>query len=83
MPERGYVLQAMVYAVALHRFLRWRLGDSYRFETHFGGVTYMFMRGMTGRVDADGAPHGIWQWQPSQRLVESLDSLFATGRFTA
>ncbi len=79
MPEKGYVVQALVYAVALHRFLRWRLGDSYDFDRHFGGVTYMFIRGMIGALDPQGHPYGIWHWQPPRSLVESLDALFATG----
>lgn len=78
MPEKGYIVQALVYAVALHRFLRWRLGDTYDFDRHFGGVSYLFVRGMVGTRGKDGQPHGVWHWQPPRALVESLDRLFST-----
>lgn len=80
MAERGYIFQVLVYSVALHRFLRWRLGDNYDFDTHFGGATYLFLRGLTGDTGADGVPRGVWHWRPSRTLVESLDGLFSVGR---
>jgi len=80
MAERGYIFQVLVYSVALHRFLRWRLGDNYDFDTHFGGATYLFLRGLTGDLGADGVPRGVWHWRPSRTLVESLDRLFSVGR---
>jgi len=79
MAERGYIFQVLVYSVALHRFLRWRLGDNYDFDTHFGGATYLFLRGLTGDLGADGVPRGVWHWRPSRTLVESLDRLFSVG----
>ena len=42
-----YPLQALLYCVALHRFLRWRQ-PGYDPETHLGGVLYLFLRGMCG-----------------------------------
>ncbi|MGA0863945.1 MAG: UvrD-helicase domain-containing protein [Ilumatobacteraceae bacterium] len=77
MTTRGYMLQALVYSVALHRLLRWRLGDAYDFETHFGGATYLFVRAMTGARDQSGRPLGVWQWKPSYALVNGLDRLFS------
>ncbi len=50
MLRRHYALQALLYAVALHRFLRWRLPD-YQPERNLAGVVYLFVRGMSG---ADG-----------------------------
>ena len=40
-------LQALLYTVALHRYLRWRL-PRYDPERHLGGVLYLFLRGMIG-----------------------------------
>lgn len=77
MTKRGYMVQALVYSVALHRFLRWRLGDHYDVDRHFGGVTYLFLRGMNGDIDADGNARGVWHWTPSRHLLESLDGLFS------
>ena len=47
MAEHHYTLQYHLYALALHRYLRQRLPD-YRPEAHFGGVRYLFLRGMQG-----------------------------------
>src|SRR5690606_8157537 len=46
MGEQGYYLQYLIYSVALHRYLRQRLPD-YDYERHFGGVYYLFLRGMS------------------------------------
>ena len=47
MLRHHYALQALLYTVALHRFLRWRL-PGYDPDTHLAGVAYLFVRGMTG-----------------------------------
>ena len=47
MIDAHYPLQALLYGVALHRFLRWRLPD-YTPERHLGGTLYLFVRGMCG-----------------------------------
>ncbi len=44
--ERGYDLQYHIYAVALDKYLRARVAD-YDYEKHFGGVRYIFLRGIT------------------------------------
>jgi len=77
-----YGLQALLYVVALHRFLRWRVPD-YSAATHLSGAAYLFVRGMTG-ADApcvEGAPCGVWSWQPSASLVEALSDVFDRGVF--
>ena len=47
MQRAHYGLQALLYTVALHRYLRWRL-PGYDPERHLAGVLYLFLRGMTG-----------------------------------
>ena len=47
MQRAHYALQALLYTVALHRYLRWRL-PGYDPERHLAGVLYLFLRGMTG-----------------------------------
>ena len=47
MIEAHYPLQALLYAVALHRYLRWRQ-PGYDPDVHLGGVLYLFLRGMSG-----------------------------------
>lgn len=72
----GYFFQAMIYSVALQRYLRHRLHD-YDFETHFGGVSYLFLRGLTGESADDGSQFGHYFWQPGRTLVDALDGLFS------
>ena len=45
MADSHYYLQYLIYSVALHRYLQKRL-PGYAWETHFGGVYYLFIRGM-------------------------------------
>ena len=73
-----YPLQAVLYSVALHRYLRWRLPD-YRPEAHLGGAAYLFVRGMTpdGPRFADGSSFGVVSWPVPPALVSALSDLFA------
>ncbi len=79
--EAHYPLQAMLYCVALHRYLRWRQ-PGYDPATHLGGVAYLFLRGMVGPSvppRADGFVPGVWAWTPTPDLVTSLSDLLAGG----
>ena len=71
MLEHRYDLQYQLYTLALHRYLRHRLPD-YDYQTHFGGVYYLFLRGMT----PDHPGRGIWFYRPEQAFTEQLDALF-------
>jgi exodeoxyribonuclease V beta subunit len=62
----------MLYAVALHRYLRWRQ-PGYDPATHLGGVLYLFLRGMCG----EGVDSGVWSWRPPASLVVALSGLLA------
>jgi exodeoxyribonuclease V beta subunit len=73
MAESEYTLQALIYTLALHRWLRFRLGAAYDYERDFGGVRYLFCRGL----DVADAMAGVYAHQPSRALVEALDALFA------
>ncbi len=74
--QHRYDLQYLIYSLALHRFLRWRL-PGYDFERHFGGVYYLFLRGM--RPDR-GYETGVWYDRPPRELIDGLDRLFGGGR---
>ncbi|MFT4110317.1 UvrD-helicase domain-containing protein [Propionicimonas sp.] len=68
-----YPLQALLYCVALHRFLDARL-SGYDPTRHLGGVGYLFVRGMGG----PGAPDtGVFRWHPPSGLVTELSDLLA------
>ena len=71
-----YPLQALIYAVALHRFLRWRQ-PGYDPERQLGGVLYLFLRGMCGphTPTVDGIPCGVLGWAPPAALVCELSGL--------
>ena len=74
-----YPLQAMLYSVALHRFLCWRQ-PGYEPARHLGGVLYLFLRGMCGPsapAGADGQTPGVWSWRPPAGLVQELSDLLA------
>ncbi|MCP9827383.1 UvrD-helicase domain-containing protein [Synechococcus sp. L2F] len=54
MAANHYPLQAHLYLVALHRYLRWRL-PGYTPERDLGGYVYVFLRGVPGeRAQAAG-----------------------------
>lgn len=70
MVEHRYDLQYQLYSLALHRLLSLRL-PRYDFDQHFGGVFYLFLRGMP--------QGGIFHTRPSRELVLGLDRLFSEG----
>jgi exodeoxyribonuclease V beta subunit len=73
MNERLYVLQSHLYAVALHQYLARRV-PGYNYERHFGGVYYVFVRG----VDPARPQFGVFRDRPSARLIDKLrDQLVA------
>jgi exodeoxyribonuclease V beta subunit len=80
MLQAHYPLQALLYEVALHRFLRWRLAD-YAPDRHLGGVLYLFLRGMCGPgvTFADGVLPGVFEWRPPASLVVATSDLLAVG----
>jgi len=80
MERAHYGLQALLYTVALHRYLRWRL-PGYDPGAHLAGVLYLFLRGMTGPDTPviDGAPCGVFAWRPSGALVEALSDVLDAG----
>jgi len=67
MLDQHYSLQFLIYTVATHRMLKNTL-PSYDYEQHFGGVRYLFLRGMDGATD-----NGIYWHRPDISLVTELD----------
>ncbi|HDT4627215.1 TPA: exodeoxyribonuclease V subunit beta [Enterobacter hormaechei subsp. steigerwaltii] len=72
MQMHRYDLQYQLYTLALHRYLRHRIAD-YRYDDHFGGVIYLFLRG----VDAADPRSGIFSTRPDAELINKMDNLFA------
>ncbi|MCP2315049.1 exodeoxyribonuclease V beta subunit [Nocardia amikacinitolerans] len=69
-----YPLQALLYSVALHRYLRWRL-PGYDPSRHLGGCRYLFVRGMVGPETPHG--RGVFDWTPPVALIIALSDLLA------
>ncbi|CAH2776566.1 MAG: Exodeoxyribonuclease V beta chain (EC [uncultured Paraburkholderia sp.] len=78
MASHAYHLQALLYTVALHLYLKTRVRD-YSYETHIGGYLYLFVRGVRPQWrDADGAA-GVHVRRPAFELVALLDAAMIGG----
>ncbi|MPZ73004.1 MAG: AAA family ATPase [Nitriliruptorales bacterium] len=80
MMREHYPLQALLYSVALHRYLRWRM-PGYSIERNFAGVLYLFVRGMSGpsTPQVDGGRCGVFGWRPAAALITDLSDLLDVG----
>lgn len=74
MIEHRYDFQYQIYALALHRFLAQRIED-YDYQQHFGGVYYIFMRGVTNQANTQ-TQTGVYFSRPSEAFLNALDDLF-------
>ena len=73
MAHSEYDLQALIYTLALHRWLRFRLGAGYDYARDFGGIRYLFCRGLdAARSDSPGIHAQCF----APELVHALDALF-------
>ncbi|HEX8296166.1 MAG TPA: exodeoxyribonuclease V subunit beta [Chthoniobacteraceae bacterium] len=76
MARHHYGLQYHLYTLALHRYLRLRLAAAYDYERHFGGVFYVFLRG----VDPARPELGIFRDRPPRERIAELDAIFSPTR---
>jgi exodeoxyribonuclease V beta subunit len=76
MNHSSYPVQAILYSIVLHRYLRWRL-PGYNADEHLGGVMYLYLRGMAGAATplVDGYPCGVFSWRPTAALLEALSAV--------
>ncbi len=70
MRSHNYGLQYWLYTVALHRYLG-SVEDGYDYNRHFGGICYLFVRGMA----ADSPGSGVFFAVPPEEKVRNLDIL--------
>jgi exodeoxyribonuclease V beta subunit len=75
MAREAYYLQYLVYCVALHRYLAVRV-PGYDYESHFGGVRYLFLRGMRPE---SGLACGVYADRPAYGLIAALDGYLGNG----
>lgn len=86
--DHRYDLQYLLYSVALHRLLRHRLGSDYDYDQHFGGVYYLFLRGMelvsSGSDEKQRSAQnskrrdvlpGVYFIKPEKDLIQRMDEL--------
>ncbi|MGV6850950.1 MAG: exodeoxyribonuclease V subunit beta [bacterium] len=71
--ERRYDLQYLIYSLALHRYLAYRIKD-YDYEQHFGGVYYLFLRGMHPQ---NSKGNGVYYTRLTAAQIDRADQLFA------
>jgi len=71
MDAHHYPLQALLYTVALHRYLRERL-PGYAPQTHLGESWYLFLRAVGLEAGA-----GVWRRRWPDALIAELDAAFA------
>jgi exodeoxyribonuclease V beta subunit len=80
MQEHRYDVQYLLYTLALHRFLQQRLKDRYDYERDFGGVIYLFLRGLNLQSDkSTNARSGIYYVRPPAALITKLDQELSRG----
>ena len=69
MSHASYWLQAGLYLVALHRYLKVNLLD-YDIEKHLGQASYLYLRGMNGQPN-----QGVLSWRASPEFILRLDTI--------
>jgi exodeoxyribonuclease V beta subunit len=72
MLEHNYYLQYHLYTLAADLFLEKRL-PGYDYETHFGGVFYIFLRG----IDPKDPSRGIFRDRPAAETVRDFRKLIS------
>ena len=71
MDHHRYTLQGCIYALAAHEYLSNRIPD-YSFDEVFGGVFYLFMRG----VSPEHPDSGVWHFRPTEDFMNDLSAFF-------
>jgi exodeoxyribonuclease V beta subunit len=75
MQESYYILQYHLYVLALCQYLRQRK-PAFRYESDFGGVFYLFIRGVDSRR---GPQFGIYDDRPQAALINALGKALIPG----
>jgi exodeoxyribonuclease V beta subunit len=74
MAESHYFLQYHLYSLAVDRFLR-RYQPDYTYDTHFGGVYYLFIKGMR-----PGRKRGVFFEKPPAARMQALSAALNGGQ---
>ena len=79
MTSTGYRFQALLYAIAVERYLRERLGTRYRRAQHLGDCWYLFIRAVGLRLP-DGTPCGVWRHRFADALLDDVQDVLGASR---
>ena len=71
MIDNYYVLQYGIYVKALDKLLKKELKKAYDYDRDFGGVIYLFLRGIGGRKEGEKQT-GVYFDKPDKRIIEAL-----------
>ena len=71
MAHHAYFLQYYLYTLAAVRYLQIKMPD-FEYEQHFGGIYYIFVRG----VSQDHPGSGVFFDRPEKEKIQALDALF-------
>ena len=85
--ESLYDLQYHIYTLALHRYLKERLGEAYSYESHFGGVFYLYLRGIRpqaelisdSELESESEATGIYFDRPEFSTINALNTYLNDG----
>ena len=72
--KNHYDLQYLIYSLALHRHLKYALAD-YDPKLHFGGVYYLYLRGMSSEAQYQNC--GVYYREILLSELQQLDAIFA------
>jgi exodeoxyribonuclease V beta subunit len=70
MADHAYILQYHLYVLALDRHLRHRIPD-YDYETHFGGILYVYLRGVSAEIPG----FGVYRDKPAAEFIRRANEL--------
>jgi exodeoxyribonuclease V beta subunit len=71
-----YFIQYHIYCLALHLYLEKRV-PGYRYQEHFGGIFYVFLRGVNPELGPD---YGIYHDLPALATMKKLNARFIADR---
>jgi exodeoxyribonuclease V beta subunit len=69
--ENHYEIQYLIYVLALHKYLAKRICD-YSYEKNFGGVFYLFIRGISSQY---GPEYGVFYDLPEPNSIYELEEV--------
>lgn len=72
MIENNYHLQHLIYSLAVKKYLKSRLGEDFDFNKKFGGVFYLFVRGMRQNSES-----GVYYYKPPLTTLTKWENLFS------